>query len=121
MRYVVLRHEMPPGQGRGLHWDLMLESGDVLRTWALPQEPGSGMQVEADALADHRPAYLDYEGPVSGNRGMVTRFDRGTYMIVRESELELVADMTGEKLRGRLRLVRQADDIQRWDVTFEPG
>ena len=52
----------------------MLEAGDVLKTWALPQPPQPGVEMECTALADHRLAYLDYEGPLSGNRGAVTRW-----------------------------------------------
>ena len=72
-RYVVLRHDHPE-----LHWDFMLEVSGVLKTWRLPTPPAAGM-VEATALPDHRLAYLDYEGPVSGERGSVTCWDRGVY------------------------------------------
>ncbi len=72
-RFVILCHE----NHRGAHFDFMLESGDVLKTWALPQPPASGVEIECEALADHRLAYLDYEGPVSGGRGSVARWDRG--------------------------------------------
>jgi hypothetical protein len=34
-RFAILRHDSP----RGLHWDLLLETGDTLATWALPQVP----------------------------------------------------------------------------------
>ena len=33
-RYVILQHDTPPGYPRPLHWDLMLEQGRTLRTWA---------------------------------------------------------------------------------------
>ncbi|MCS7047501.1 MAG: hypothetical protein NZO58_14185, partial [Gemmataceae bacterium] len=75
-RYVILEHDHP-----ALHWDFMLERGDVLRTWRLPAPPSIG-KIAAQALADHRRAYLDYEGPVSGNRGTVRRWDAGTYATI---------------------------------------
>ena len=74
-RFVILRHDAP----QGLHFDLLLEASGVLRTWALPQPPDSGVEMECEALPDHRMAYLDYEGPVSGGRGTVDRWDWGTY------------------------------------------
>jgi hypothetical protein len=73
-RYVILMHDHP-----FLHWDLMLEDGNVLRTWRLLQVPAAGRTAKAEQLADHRLAYLDYEGPVSGGRGNVARWDHGTY------------------------------------------
>jgi len=73
-RYVILTHDHPFP-----HWDLMLEDGGTLRTWRLLSEPGAGRVVPAERLGDHRLAYLDYEGPVSGGRGVVARWDHGTY------------------------------------------
>ena len=63
-RFVILEHDYPVQ-----HWDLMLEAGDVLRTWRLIAPPDKTQAVAAESLGDHRLAYLDYEGPVSGNRG----------------------------------------------------
>ena len=74
-RFALLIHESP----RGLHYDFFLEKGDVLKTWALTQLPAPGLEIPCDALADHRPIYLDYEGPISEGRGTVTRWDQGTY------------------------------------------
>ena len=62
-RYVILEHDHP-----FLHWDLMLEAGDALRTWRLLAPPSAAEPVPAQDLARHRKHYLDYEGPVSGNR-----------------------------------------------------
>ena len=84
-RFVLLRHDCPPDYERPSHWDLMLESDGVLRTWrlaALPQTPPDSM--EAEELADHRLAYLEYEGPVGGERGTVSRVDAGTFETLAE-------------------------------------
>jgi hypothetical protein len=35
--------------------------------------------VDAQRIADHRLAYLEYEGPISGGRGTVRRLDGGSY------------------------------------------
>ena len=72
-RYVILEHDHP-----SRHWDLMLESGEVLRTWRLASCPVAGASVAAEAAPDHRRLYLDYEGPISGGRGHVFRWDSGS-------------------------------------------
>jgi DNA polymerase Ligase (LigD) len=62
-----------------VHWDFLLEHGEVLRCWALEAPIVAGREVPARALPDHRPVYLEYEGEVSGGRGTVRRLDGGTY------------------------------------------
>ena len=106
-RFVILRHESP----RGLHFDFMLEVGDVLKTWALPRLPEAGEEMACESLADHRPEYLDYEGPVSGGRGSVVRQDRGTYLIVRESESQLAVELSGEQVTGRATVDKKGDTL----------
>lgn len=119
-RFVVLRHETPPNYARPLHWDLMLEAGGALWTWALEQEPRFDATIVAWALADHRLDYLTYEGPISRNRGMVSRWDAGTYELVRQDDEELVVRMCGARLAAKATITRQGDDDQRWIVWFVP-
>jgi hypothetical protein len=109
-RYVILRHET----AGGVHFDFMLESGGKLKTWALPQAPEAGVEMPCEALPDHRLAYLDYEGPISGGRGSVTRWDRGTCSIERHSDAEWVVELAGERLVGKAVLRRAVDDPKRW-------
>ena len=118
-RFVILRHELPPDPPRASHWDLMLEQGGVLKTWSLCESPDAEGEVVAEALADHRLAYLDYEGQVSGGRGSVTRWDRGTFEIVCWTAGEIAIDLEGERLAGRVRMVRQAGDDHRWLVSID--
>ena len=118
-RFVILRHEPSPDSDRVLHWDLMLESGPVLHTWALSQEPTTGRTIDTEPLSDHRKAYLDYEGPVSGNRGHVRRWDHGTYEVESESADRLVVMFQGEKLHVTATLY--ADESDRWSVCFASG
>jgi len=119
MRYVLLHHRTPPGYPRPNHWDFMLETteGD-LWTWALEEEPVAGRTIAAERLANHRAAYLTYEGPVSGDRGEVRRIDAGTYELLAESNAEFVVRLSGDQLGGRLRLSKEetAPDAQRWIV-----
>ncbi len=117
-RYVILLHDMPPERARATHWDLMLEWGGVLRAWALPREPAAGLDCEAQQLADHRAVYLDYEGPVSGGRGSVARWDEGHYRVERETKNELTVVLQGRRLEGRLTLERNEDGSHFWRVAL---
>jgi hypothetical protein len=123
-RFVVLRHETPPNYARPLHWDLMLEADGWLWTWALEAQPRYDTTIVAWPLADHRLEYLEYEGPVSNNRGEVSRWDAGDYQIVRRFDDELVVHLNGKRLSGRATITRQGGDEldpdnQRWVVWFE--
>lgn len=96
-RFVVLTHDHP-----FLHWDLMLdvdESQD-LKTWRLLAEPLTAEPIAAEALPDHRRKYLDYEGPVSGNRGEVKQWDAGTFELIASNAVETRARFYGERLSG---------------------
>jgi hypothetical protein len=100
-RFVVLEHDHPV-----LHWDLMLEADGVLQTWRLAKPPlPSAAAIEAARLPDHRMMYLDYEGPVSGNRGMVNRWDVGTFELdVTSTPTTKILNMDGDRVLGRIRL-----------------
>jgi hypothetical protein len=114
-RFAILRHEGP----QGLHWDLLLESGAAARTWALPQSPAPGMEAIARALADHRLLYLDYEGPIAGQRGSVTAWDRGTYVCRRQSETELAVELCGTRVRGLATLRQLPGMADQWQFAME--
>jgi hypothetical protein len=104
-RFVVLTHDHPE-----LHWDFMLEQGTSLRTWRLSAEPNSGGAISAEPLPDHRLEYLDYEGPLSGDRGEVTQWDRGEYELIEESQSKLSLQLHGEKLNGRTTLQSDSEN-----------
>lgn len=113
-RFVLLRHECPPDFGKPSHWDLMLQWGDVLRTWELRELPAqwaSALQTEAAdqtvkavALPDHRLAYLDFEGPLSGNRGAVRRCDSGNYDLLGDQPDRVEARLLGDLISGIMQL-----------------
>jgi len=98
-RFVILTHNHPV-----LHWDFMLEQGESLRTWRLSAEPNSPGEIFAEPLSNHRLEYLDYEGPVSRDRGEVTQWDRGEYEVIEESPDRLSVQLHGKKLKGRTTL-----------------
>jgi hypothetical protein len=101
-RFVLLEHRWD-----GVHWDLMLEHGDALRTWALDAPIAPGTTIPARPLADHRLAYLDYEGPISGGRGEVRRVDRGGYEVRVWSPDLVRVRLEGTQLVGEAELARQ--------------
>jgi hypothetical protein len=96
----------------------MLQKGDILRTWALTGEPAPEREIEAQELGEHRLDYLDFEGPVSQNRGTVTQWDAGEYELLANSPSELKVKMQGRRLLGAADLQRDADDPQRWRFRF---
>ena len=114
LRFVVIEHDSP----RGLHWDFMLETGLVLATWALRAPPDSSDPQVAERLPDHRLAYLEYEGPVSGDRGTVVRWAHGTYQVERQDEGTLSVILCSSRLEGRVLLERLAPETPRWRFSF---
>jgi len=118
-RFVVLFHKTPAGYPRGAHFDLMLEQGDVLRTWALDGLPAAGETVLGERLPDHRTAYLDFEGAVAGERGSVSRVDSGQYEVLEETAGRLIIRLRGDKLSGTMTLTAADNDqAHRWRVSL---
>ena len=113
--FVVHEHS---GYGE-LHYDLMLSVGEALATWQLaasPPEMTEGDELPARRLDDHRLAYLDYEGPVSGGRGQVRRIEKGNYELVSRGPLRWEVLLDGEKLTGRGELVRPDEASETWTL-----
>jgi hypothetical protein len=106
-RYVILDHDFPER-----HWDFMLEAGEVLRTWKLAAQPEVGRNSAAEASFDHRRLYLYYEGPVSGGRGTVACWDRGSFTWQCDSIDRVVVELAGQRCQGVVVLTRSADG--RW-------
>lgn len=111
---------MPADSPRATHWDFMIEYEGALRTWALAVEPTDALSIEAEPLVDHRLAYLEYEGPVSGNRGAVTRWDRGTYEVRSATDDECTLWLDGMRLHGTAHL-RQSAGTGHWTFRFSSG
>jgi hypothetical protein len=113
-RFVLLEHDHP-----SVHWDLMLEEGDSLRTWRLPA-PHFGVEpMNAEPLAPHRLAYLDYEGPVSGGRGSVKRVDAGTYRLRGDwNDNSGTLELAGERAKVHIRWERNGEQ---WLFTASDG
>jgi len=89
---VQLLHTLPDGT---FHFDWMIAAAigaeANLITFRLPRridDLAAGEEVLATPLGLHRRAYLEYEGPVSGDRGFVKRVTRGEVRTVRRDDRE---------------------------------
>jgi hypothetical protein len=127
-RFVILLHECPGDRPRATHCDLMLEVGSALETWALRQVPQGWCEldlsqdlfarsnsVKAQRIADHRLAYLDYEGPVSGDRGSVRRLDAGQYRVGPTANGRV---LDGQFVRGEIEVVPRPGAGATYQLTF---
>jgi len=116
-RFVVLEHDHPD-----VHWDLMLESDEILTTWSLPPQPLPlrEFQCSTKRLPDHRKRYLDYEGDVSDGRGAVRRIDAGTFDQLDEQRFALYGALFDGTLELRtdfcvfaMRKARKSEKMQK--------
>jgi hypothetical protein len=114
-RFVILRHELPAEAARSSHFDLMLEHEGELLTWAMSELPGPEARL-AEELSPHRIAYLDYEGPVSNNRGIVSRLIQGEYDWLERQPDQLAVRLKSQKLKGELTIERR--EGQGWLASF---
>jgi bifunctional non-homologous end joining protein LigD len=113
--FVVQKHA-----ARRLHYDVRLEIGGTLKSWAVPKGPSvrHGERRLAVHVEDHPVEYADFEGVIPrGNYGAgeVIVWDRGWYRSAKPESLEaqlargrLEIELFGVKLRGRFTLVRTA-------------
>jgi hypothetical protein len=135
-RFVLLYHACSAGLPRASHWDLMFEQGDILRTWALarlPRDwaplaecaenalaPAETNTVSAEALGDHRLSYLDYEGPLSDDRGHVIRVESGTFELAEHAPDCWDVTAAGRVVRGRITLSRPSTESGGWQLAYWP-
>ncbi|HEX7187456.1 MAG TPA: DNA polymerase ligase N-terminal domain-containing protein [Actinomycetes bacterium] len=119
-RFVVQRH-----RARRLHYDLRFEIDGVLVSWAVPRGPTLDPSARRMAVhvEDHPMEYLDFEGVIPSGEyggGDVIVWDIGTWEphatedpAAAVANGELHADVFGEKLQGRLVLVRRGGAAHR--------
>ncbi len=111
-RFFVQRHN-----ASRLHYDLRLEIGGVLKSWAVPKGPSLDPEVKhfAAEVEDHPVDYGDFEGNIPKGEyggGSVMLWDRGTYELIGEESAEaqiargdLKFRLHGEKLHGTWAIV----------------
>ena len=104
-RFALLAHAHPVPGYPVPHFDLLLEDPALpgerrCRAWRLRLDPRTAQPVDAEPLPPHRASYLDYEGPVAGDRGTVARLDGGGMAWGGDGTFLL----RGRSLRGSFRL-----------------
>jgi len=109
--YVVQKH-----YARNLHYDLRLELGGVLLSWAVPKGPclDPSQKRLAIQVEDHPLDYQHFEGSIPAGEygaGQVIVWDRGTWEPVGHAEEDYRLGkfkflLHGEKLRGGWMLIR---------------
>ena len=115
-RFVVLRHV----DRLGVHFDLMIDVGDGLATWKMsaPPEAANKVGIICRRIGDHRRAYLEYEGPISGDRGEVSRHDCGSCFCHEKTDDAWIVEFRGRLLMGWYKLERCRPDDQDWLLRF---
>ncbi len=108
LRFVLLHHLLPESSARRSHFDFMIEGQDDLRTWSLATLPREGASTFAEEIAGHRKMYLDYEGPLSDDRGSVSRVDQGSYEMITCDDSIWEGELRGRVYRGTFRFVRSS-------------
>lgn len=118
LNFVVHKHDAST-----LHYDLRLEIGGVLKSWAVPKGPSMkpGDKRLAIPTEDHPLDYIDFEGVIPEGQygaGTVLSWDRGSFEnLSKEGEREvpleeglekghLLVFLKGEKLKGGFALTR---------------
>ncbi len=119
-----------------MHWDLRLEHGGVMWSWAVPRGPSLDPKERRLAVRteDHPVEYASFEGAIPEGEygaGTVLLWDRGTYRPLGDPDQMLARghlrfELEGAKLHGRFHLVRtrRGDDwllIKSEDEHAAPG
>ena len=129
LTFVVQKHD-----ATRLHYDLRLEVGGVMKSWAVPRGPSSDPSVRRNAVRteDHPIAYSAFEGVIPKGQygaGEVIVWDAGTYApehervfdfssreeadAAMEAAIEagkISVQMRGRKLKGSWSLVKTSTD-----------
>lgn len=119
LAFVVQRHD-----ARRLHYDLRLQVGDAMMSFAVPKGPSYDPKVKrlAVEVEDHPISYNEFEGSIPAGEygaGDVQIWDRGTFVPMESKDLpgvttieamraagQIKVRLFGEKLQGEWHLVR---------------
>jgi DNA ligase D-like protein (predicted 3'-phosphoesterase) len=105
VRFVVQLHD-----ATSLHFDLRLQAGNVLRSWAVPKGPSLDPSVRrlAVAVEDHSLEAGEFEGVHAGaarGSGAVIIWDEGALEMRRDEPEHLSFILDGHKLQGGFALI----------------
>jgi DNA ligase D-like protein (predicted 3'-phosphoesterase) len=124
-RFVVQLHD-----ATRLHYDLRIQVGEVLRSWAVPKGPSMDTSVRrlAVPVEDHDLTAGEFEGVHEGSvrgTGAVIIWDEGDAEILRDEPGHMSVVLHGRKLEGGFALTRTGE--RRWvlvktrDEFSQPG
>jgi bifunctional non-homologous end joining protein LigD len=107
-----------------LHWDLRLEFGGALTSWAVPKGPSLDPAEKRLAVhvEDHPLEYVDFEDvipPGNYGAGPMIVWDRGNWVALEDPEAglragKLLFELRGYKLRGVWTLVKLKKTEKEW-------
>jgi len=126
-KFVIQKHDASK-----LHYDLRLEVGNVLKSWAIPKGPSTdpGQKRLAVPTEDHPLDYINFEGIIpEGNygAGTVIVWDTGTYRNLKEKipmdkaveEGHVDIWLEGEKLKGGYALIQTGKGNRKFWLFFK--
>ncbi|MCK4937219.1 MAG: 3'-phosphoesterase [Methanosarcinales archaeon] len=106
--YVIQEHDSSK-----LHYDLRLQFGDVLRSWAVPKEPSTEVGVKRLAIPteDHHLSYAGFEGVIPEGHygaGTVKIWDKGTFELLEgdDKQGKVIFRIEGKRLSGVYCLIK---------------
>jgi len=111
-RFVMQKH-----RARTLHYDLRLQMGGVLKSWAVPKGPPKkiGEKHLAILTEDHPLSYATFEGIIPEGHygaGKVEIWDSGHYLNLKEASMlscfkdgVIEFELIGDRLKGRFALI----------------
>jgi DNA ligase D-like protein (predicted 3'-phosphoesterase) len=93
------------------HFDLRLEIGDVLKSWAVPKEIPTeyGVKRLAVQVEDHPIEYANFSGRIPEGyygAGEVLIYDKGEYELKEYSVNKIRFKLLGQKLSGVYQLIK---------------
>ena len=104
MRFVIHHHSH-----QNSHYDLMIEKHNSLVTWQIKEKDLidilEGRIISVRKIQNHRTEYLEYEGPITCDRGHVKIFDTGEYKEVEWNDSRIILNFFGEKIRGKMQII----------------
>ncbi len=122
-RFVIHEHH-----ASRLHFDLRLEIGGTLKSWAVPKGVSMNPQDKrlAVAVPDHSISYINFEGTLAEGTygaGEVRIWDKGEFEAQENAseQLEkgkLVFTFYGAKLKGEFTLVKMWNQEKNWLISL---
>ena len=96
-----------------LHWDLRLEMGGMLKSWAVPKQPPRTKEIKRLAIQvqDHLRSYANFQGTIPEGEygaGKVKIWDRGKFHLIEKKKDKIEFELNGIKMKGKYVLIKTA-------------